>query len=490
MTSPYLELEKDELADLKSIKDLDAKEVKKAIKKDDSAIYTSFLETEDYILEQIIDAEDAELATLKRGEDRCAFIKYSKLNGEIDKVKEFEYKGKVYQPIVDDVLSKGGICLPNNVVEYKDTAEITKEIRQYLTERIQLPSKPINYEKFLPHLILFYWVYEKFPFVPYVHFVGGTATGKTTAMETFGSLCYKPVDSSSSLTIASMFRIATQWKGTLLIDEFEKAGESSKEIILFLKAGVSNRLLYRTEGEKKKVLVAYIIKSPKIFTSENPINDAGLQSRTMVIKMERNTKELPLYRLPEDYREAQEIRNKLLLWRLRNFNKIDLSSIKFGFPELKVFDRRVQQILTPIYYFTDNSARKDLLEFAKEHQDDTIRSRRDALDGLIFELMLDIWNEGKEVQVKQITSQVNEEQKGKGYKNEVTEKKVGNIIRKVIGFETERRGHDKSYWVIRNDEKITCKTDYYGIASTSLLDTASSANTANELEEAKQIFSI
>ena len=378
------------------------------------------------------------------------------------------------------------MCLSSGVEEYKNTKEIIDQIKKYLNERVQLPVKPINYEKFLPHLILFYWVYEKFPFIPYIHFVGGTATGKTTAMEIFGDLCYKSVDSTSSLTIASMFRIATQWKGTMLIDEFNNSGEEAKELVTFLKAGVSNRLLYRVEGEKTKELKAYVIKAPKIFTSETPIGDVGLQSRTIVIKMEKNTRPLPLYQLEEDLEECMHIRNKLLLWRLRNFNKIDLKKIKFGFPELKAFDRRVQQIITPVYYFSDKDTKADILEFAKDQEDETLRTRKEAIDGVIFEILLEIWEFG-EAQIKDICSRFNEEQKSKGYKEEYTEKRIGSIIRKILGFNTERRGHDRYAWVVRDLENEANKREYYGVPPPSAAPQSTQAP-QNEDQEMEDLF--
>lgn len=443
---------------IEEIKELDKKD------KDKNTIYTSFFETRDFIYEQIISAELATDADEKTEEVLASFIKYNKKDDSWETVSSFKYRNKTYKPIIDDIFLKNGVCLPTGVEEYKNTKEIIDLIKKYLMERIQLPTKPINYEKFLPHLVLFYWVYEKFPFIPYIQFVGGTGTGKTTAMEIFGDLCYKAVDSTSSLTIASMFRIATQWKGTMLIDEFNNRGESSNELIAFLKAGVSNRLLYRVEGEKSKELKAYVIKAPKIFTSETPINDAGLQSRTIVIKMDKNTRSLPLYQLDEDLEECTLIRNKLLLWRLRNMNKIDLKKIKFGFPELNAFDRRVQQIITPVYYFSDEHTKKDILEFAKDQEMETLRTRKDSIDGVIFEILLDIWEKNSEAQLKTVTSMFNEEQKNRGYKQEYTEKRIGNIVRKIIGFETERRGHDKNYWVVWDKDIEANKRQYYGIS--------------------------
>jgi len=465
-------------------------------KKDKNTIYTSFLETRDFIYEQVINAEECGGAESKTDQNMTSFIKYNKKDDTWERVNSFKYRGMTYNPIMDEVFTKGGVCLSTDVEEYKNTKEILEQIKNYLNERIQLPTKPINYEKFLPHLILFYWVYEKFPFIPYVHFVGGTSTGKTTAMEVFGDLCYKAVDSTSSLTIASMFRIATQWKGTMLIDEFNSSGEEAKDLVTFLKAGVSNRLLYRVEGEKKKELKAYIIKSPKVFTSEQPISDAGLQSRTVVIKMERNTRKLPLFFLKKDFDEITHIRNKLLLWRLRNFNKIDLEAIRYGFPELQGFDRRVQQIITPVYYFSDEETKGDILEFARDQENETFRSRRESLDGVIFSYLAETWESGEEAQVKVICTKFNVEQSSRGYKGEYSERKISNIIRKILGFNTEVRGHEKLAWVVRNIDMEINKRSYYGfppVANSGLImpllpTPPTQDNPQDIIKEAQQIF--
>jgi hypothetical protein len=430
--------------------------------KEDDIIYTSFLETPKYILEQIKTTDSTDSTHSFTDLDRSRFIKYSRLKDNFEEIFEFEYQGKLYKPIIDDTLTMNGIYLSSGIKEYKNTKEITDQISSFINTNVQLSN---FFEKFLPRLVLFYWVYEKFPFIPYVHFIGRTTTGKTTAMQAIGMLCYKAIDTTGSLTIASMFRVATAWKGTFLIDEFDKVGENAREITSFLKSGTSNRLVLRVEGEKKKEVKAYIVKSPKMFTSESPIIDAGLSSRTILVKMEKNTRRIPLYLMPEDYSEAQEIRNKLLLWRLRHLNKIDLKKIRYGFTELEAFDRRVQQVITPIYYFSDKETKKEIIEFAKEQEDETKRSRLERLEGRIFELMTEIWNMGNEVQLKALTSILNENNKGLGYKSELTEAKVSSIIRKVLGFKTEPRGDSKLKWIIINIEKEAELRDYYGIST-------------------------
>lgn len=429
-----------------------SKEKPKKVKEEDKNIHVSFFEVERYIYEQV-NATDATGATLAR-EGGATFMRYSKEDDSCTLVNEFEYRGKKYLPIIDEAYLKGGIILPTGVTEYKNTVEIINQIKNFLHENIELPP---FYEAFIPNLILFYWVYEKFPFIPYLQFVGRTATGKSTAMEVVGSISYKPIDTTGSLTIASMFRMATLWKGTLLIDEFEQVGENSREIISFLKSGVSDRLVLRTEGDVKKEVKAYIVKAPKIFTSENPISDAGLQSRTIVVRMEKSKRKLPLFRLQHYYKEAEAIRNKLLLWRFRNFNKIDLKNIEFGFKELVLFDRRVQQVITPIYYFSDDETKKEILTFATQQEEETKRERREGLDGKIFEFIYD--NKDKDVTIAMLFEYIN-----RGNKRIITERRIGGIIRSILGFDIDRVGHENIRTIVLEgaEERINDLANYYG----------------------------
>jgi len=69
------------------------------------------------------------------------------------------------------------------------------------------------------------------------------------------------------------------------------------------------------------------------------------------------------------------------MWRFRKLNDINLSELEFGYKELKHFDGRTQQVITPIYYMADAKARKDILTFAKLQEEETLRERRESLDG-------------------------------------------------------------------------------------------------------------
>ena len=428
-------------------------------------IETSFFENENYILEQIDPATDATLATILQKVRTPKFIKYSKLDKKIEEIEEVREGGYSIRPITNKIVDKKTILLPSGVEEYETTDKLIKEIKDYFYSYFEVPNL-FNY--FLPYYVLFTWIYDKFPFVPYLHFVGLTSTGKSTAAEVVGSVCYKAIDAGGSVTIAAIFRAADQWRGTLMLDEFDLANfgeEGYGALSSFLKTGVADKTILRVEGDTKRELTPYSVKSPKIFTSEMPISGAGLQSRVILIKMEENKRKIPLFRLPKYQVKGQSLRNKLLLWRLHNLNKIDLSEIEFGFEELQPFNRRVQQVLTPIYYLSNDDGKKEILKFAKVQQEETVRERRESLEGMVFEVISDLWNL---IQIQptlgEIFTKVAEKRSKMGYKSILTERKLANIIRKVLNFDIDRVGHENiSTVLIEKDlDRMATLTKYYG----------------------------
>lgn len=460
----------------------------------ENIIPVSYYEDQDYILEQIkpiIVATRATRATHSRAEgykEKYKYIIYTKADKTIGEIDEFVVDNRTYRPIEGKMVEKNSVLLPSGIEEYGTTKELIKEISDYLLEYFEPPK---FFEKFLPYYVLFTWVYQRFPFIAYLHFVGLTGTGKTIAAETLSSLCYKPIDAAGSVTIASIFRLADQWKGTLFLDEFDLSSfgqEGYHAVVTFLKTGVSDRTILRVEGEKKKEVEAFAVKSPKIFTSEQPITDAGLQSRTFVIKMEKNKKRLPLYKLSSYYEKGLKLRNKLLLWRLHNLNAIDLKEIEYGVEELKGFDRRVQQIITPIYYLSDEDTRKDILEFAKVQEDETYRERRESNEGQVYQIIADLYP--ATITLGQIFEKFN-----KGRKFEFTEKKLANLIRKILNFDIERVGHDNVSTLIIDEDRLKELGEYFG--SQALERVARHASVADTItpqddklyETAEEIFS-
>lgn len=451
---------------LKEDYDIEIKEEEEKDKK--NIIHVSQIKNKRFILEQI--ATSATGATRQtEGKRDYKFLMYQREKGKISLVSSLKIGKYTYKPLESELIDTKSIYLPTSAIMYGSTSKLLKEIKEYLNFYFEVDS---SMEKILPHYVIFTWVFEKFPFIPYLQFVGRTSTGKTTAGETIASICYKAVDATGAASQSAIFRIANDWGGTLFLDEFNLKGTSQEtysSMVSFLKSGVSDRAVLRVEAKGKNFSVKpYMVKSPKIFTSEETIADAGLQSRTIVIKMEKNKRKLPLYKLSDYYEKGQELRNKLLMWRLENLDKIDLSEIEYGFKELKMVDRRVQQILTPIYYLSDKKAKTEILEFAKEQEEKTKEERRNSEEGTVFTLIYEYYEtQHAQPALKYITDQLNQQREDLGYKTKRTERKMGNIVRELLGFQIERIGHDNISTIMLEKDLPKYKelVSYYGLPS-------------------------
>lgn len=468
--------------------DLDMDEVEledESSKKKDNDVHVSYFENDKYIVEQI-NADVATHAVQNTGETRN-YIIFDKQTFTHKFGEKFKNGVKTYYPIKSQLITKKSIYLPTGVEKYESLESIIDDIKEYYNYYFEAPD---FFQDFLPYYTVFTWVYDKFPFIPYLHFVGRTSTGKSWTAETVASLCYKAIDAAGSVTIASLFRSTNDWGGTVYLDEFDLRNFGSEGYTAmenFMKAGVSDRSILRVEGNNNKNMqvVPYKVKSPKIFTSETPISAPGLQSRTIVIQMEKNKRKLPLYKLNDYHERGEHIRNKLLLWRLNTLNRINLREIEYGFEELAGLDRRVQQVLTPIYYLAGTEARKRIIEFAKKQEEETKRHRRESEEGTIFTFIYDYWELNKKnPPLKELTEQVNKQREDDGYKSKKSERKLGELIRKILGFETERRGHDKTTYILveENFEKLEELSDYYGVVSP-VLSTAHVASDADDVEK-------
>ena len=433
----------------------------KASSKEDKPIAISYLETDEWIAEEILGTDSGlqGVSGLNK-QTEAVFIRYYKNNPEnLEYISEINLEGISYIPINNKIVKEGGILLSTGIEDYQDDDKLIGEIKDYLFNYFQPPP---FYESILPYIILFYWVSDRFPFVPYLHFLGLPGTGKSTALQVIGQLCYKPIFASGAITISSIFRLANTFKGTLLLDEFElgdKGSENYNQMVQLLKSGVEDMPVFRTEGDSKREVEMYRIKSPRIFASQNPIHNAALQSRTIEIHMAKNKRKIPLYRLKAFYEKGQQLRNKLLFWRLRHLDQIHLEEIEQGIEELLSFDKRVQQVLTPIYYLANEEVKNTIISLIKDQEAETKRERLEEIDGQITLYLLN--QEGINITISDVTNYINELREKQGYRKRITGRFIGGIIRKQMGIMAERRGGE--YHLIITPMKIIELKEYYGI---------------------------
>ena len=121
-----------------------------------------------------------------------------------------------------------------------DKAPNTQKVRFTAIKRY-LELEPLV-EYLVESYVLLTWRYNSFSAVPYLRFLGADPdTGKTRALYTIGSICYKPLFLAGSLTAASLYRVIDRYNGTMLIDEADfRNSDLWSDIIKILNAGFFN----------------------------------------------------------------------------------------------------------------------------------------------------------------------------------------------------------------------------------------------------------
>jgi len=114
------------------------------------------------------------------------------------------------------LLSNAVVLLPSEPAEYGNPAELVAEIQSYIHRYVDL--SPL-FERIASYYVLFSWVYDAFPELPYLRVRGDYGSGKSRFLQVVGSICYKPIFARGASTVSPLFRMIDAVRGTLLIDE-------------------------------------------------------------------------------------------------------------------------------------------------------------------------------------------------------------------------------------------------------------------------------
>jgi hypothetical protein len=102
------------------------------------------------------------------------------------------------------LLSNGVVLLPSEPAEYESAAALVAEIQAYIHRYVDL--SPL-FERITSYYVLFTWVYDAFPELPYLRVRGDYGSGKSRFLQVVGSVCYKPIFASGASTVSPLFRM-------------------------------------------------------------------------------------------------------------------------------------------------------------------------------------------------------------------------------------------------------------------------------------------
>ncbi len=332
------------------------------------------------------------------------------------------------------------VLLPSEPEEYGEEHELLSRIREFIHRYVDVSTA---FEELSAYYVLLSWVYDCFYELPYLRVRGDYGSGKTRFLLVVGSVCYKPMFASGASTTSPLFRTMDAFKGTLILDESDfRFSDERAEIVKILNNGNARGFpVLRTEVNRAKEFDprAYAVFGPKIVATRGYFEDRALESRCLTEDMGtgRLRSDVPL-NLDDRYKEeALELRNQLLLFRLRKYGKArQLASL----PERGI-EPRLRQIFAPFFSVIDDpDARERVLTLLRSYQRDLVTERALQIEARILEAIRMLLRRGEvKVNVSDITRELLSKSGGE-FERQITPKWVGAALRKRLGLKPVKSG--------------------------------------------------
>jgi hypothetical protein len=291
----------------------------------------------------------------------------------------------LYTPLKSGLVEKCVVLLSSGTEEYGSTADLLDEIKAFIHKNYEYPQ---NLESLDVYYVLHTWNYDKFSVTPYRRILGDYGTGKTRFLKVVGSICYKPTFISSASSEASIYRMVDVYNGTLIIDEADFINSSLYSTITrILNSGYQKGSpIIKCHAETFEP-EAFNVFCPKIIGSRQRYDDEALESRCITSETEICTRtDIPKSLTSVFHEEALNLRNKLLLYKFRNFR--EATKIDEEFDALPIEPRLKEIMLSLASIIDDPSVKKQLIDFALEYQNNLVRERGLELAKLILEAII------------------------------------------------------------------------------------------------------
>lgn len=356
------------------------------------------------------------------------------------------------------------VLLPDHAQEYGEENELVSAVAAYIHRYVDLSP---TFERLAAHYVLFSWVYDAFKELPYIRFRGDYGTGKTRALLTVGSVCYKAFFASGASTVSPIFHILDDFRGTLILDEadFRFSDEKAQLTKILNNGNVKGLPVLRsmpTANGKEFNPRAFNVFSPKILASRGSFDDRALESRFLTEEMGRQSVRDDIsINLPDEQKvEAQALRNKLLVYRLRNRH---LMMVDDALIDLSL-EPRFNQILVPLLtVIEDGNERRNIQRHVRLTQNDLIADRGESIEGQIVTLLAEMMATASEknIAVAMLVAAFTEKY-GTERKRPMSGRWMGSILRQRLHLGTFRCGG--AYFVSLGDtNQMQCLFRRFGL---------------------------
>lgn len=323
-------------------------------------------------------------------DSQSAYVEYNANTDDIKSVTHIMQNGVKIIPQEGEEIILGAVKLPSRVGEYGDTKSLLQEIEGHIYGYLDVS---ISFRKFAAYYVLLSWLYDRFNTLPYLRFLGDTGCGKSRALDVCGGLCYKATSASGCITPAPIYRMLKRWNGTMILDEADlKNSDEYHEVITILNCGFERgRPVIRAIKENPDRLQILPTFGPKVFATRRRFKDPALEARCLTEIMQETTRDdIPATLTSAFYREQEALRNKLLLFRLRNYNSVN--SEETVTLDLHGIEPRLKQISACFASLFAGQAEvlADYRAFIQNHQKELIEQRAATPIGQVVEKLFSL----------------------------------------------------------------------------------------------------
>src|SRR3989449_4105584 len=365
----------------------------------------------------------------------------------------------------NNLLTNEVVLFPSEPLEYESEQELVEGIKAFIHRYVDI--SPL-FEQIASYYVLFTWVYDAFNELPYLRLRGDTGSGKTRFLLTVGSLCYKPIFASGASTVSPLFRILDSMRGTLIVDEGDfRFSDEKAELVKILNNGNGRGFpVLRSESVSGREFSprAYTVFGPKLIATRGYFQDRALESRCLTEETSgrKLRNDIPINLTGEYKREALELRNKLLMFRFRNFRKCGIDSSLVD----RSIEPRLAQIFVPLLsVIEDAGAREALRQVAREYHKELVADRGMDVEAQVLEIIqgLQSVSDDAGIAIKEIASRFIE-QHGEDFERKVTPHWIGRIVRRKLGLKTEKR-HGSYVIAATEGPKLARLYEKYGVSN-------------------------
>jgi hypothetical protein len=382
--------------------------------------------------------------------------------GEIYYQDSIELEGVEIQPLdaKSDLVAKNVVLLPSEATGYGTEAELLTEVQAFIHRRCDVSAE---FETIAAHYVLLTWLHDRLNELPYLRVRGDYGSGKSRFLTVVGSICYRPIFTAGATTTSPIFRILDQVRGTLVLDEADfRFSDFSNDLVKILNSGYQKgTAVLRSEGKGVFEVKSYDVYGPKVIATRQNYDDAALESRFLIEDMGRKKlrSDIPI-RLDDSFRgEALALRNKLLTFRFRNYNK----PLVFDDERIEGLHPRLQQIIIPLLAILPSDAiQTTLIAHARRYNQELIADRAQSWEAQVILAIFRLHENTQldSLAVKDIAVEVNNDAE---IGETITAKKTGWVMRSKLQLKPERISKGYMLSFSRNEERLEYWRERLGI---------------------------